>query len=283
MADRHYLRCPCTLATSRIVGYTFRMFNSIKSQIRRSKLFPVLSRMRKSKILPHNALKSLIREVLEEAYFDDSYNISRAIQRQARDDSASWVLANIPLEKRFHDRYALMQACLKIAPSEGLILEFGVYKGNSVRFIGEKVAPRPVFGFDSFEGLDEPWIYEQPGSFNDVDTLPTVPSNVRLIKGWFNKTLPGFLTEQTGPIALLHIDSDLYSSAAYVLEAVQDRLRSGSVIVFDELFNFPQWRNVEFKAFGEWQERTGAKVEYVGFVSERGRDWSGHQVAVRIV
>ena len=259
------------------------MFNSIKAQVRKSAFFPVLSRVRKSKLLPWNALKSLIREVLEEAYFDDSYNIARAIQRQARDDSASWLLATIPLEKRFQDRYALMQACLEIAPSEGLLLEFGVYKGNSVRFIGEKVSPRPVFGFDSFEGLNEPWIYEQAGSFSDVDTLPTVPPNVHLIKGWFNKTLPGFLTEQPDPIALLHIDSDLYSSAVYVLEAVEDRLRPGCVIVFDELFNFPQWRNVEFKAFGEWQERTGAKVEYIGFVSERGRDWSGHQVAVRIV
>jgi len=50
-----------------------------------------------------------------------------------------------------------------------------------------------------------------------------------------------------------------------------------------ELFHFPKWRDVEYKAFCEWQESTGAKVEYTGFASERGRDWSGHQVAVRTV
>jgi len=163
-----------------------------------------------------------------------------------------------------------------------LILEFGVFKGNSIRFIAEQLPHRSIFGFDSFEGLKEPWIFSPPGAFSGLEELPQVPQNVTLIKGFFDQTLPGFLDSHPGPIALLHIDSDLYSSCSYVLGQVATRLVPGSVIVFDELLNYPRWELGEFRAFNEWQESGNVTTEYLGFVGRRGVDWSGHQVAVRI-
>jgi hypothetical protein len=63
-----------------------------------------------------------------------------------------------------------------------------------------------------------------------------------------------------GPVHLLHVDGDLYSSAVTVLEHVGPRLVPGSVVVFDEFFNFPGWEQHEFRAWQEHLQRTGARV-----------------------
>ena len=62
--------------------------------------------------------------------------------------------------------------------------------------------------------------------------------NVAYRIGWFNETLPSFLQSEhpRASIAFMHIDSDLYSSAATVFETLgPKRLRPGAVIVFDEV------------------------------------------------
>ena len=79
--------------------------------------------------------------------------------------------------------------------------------------------------------------------------------------GWFDDTLPGFLAEHDGPIAFLHVDGDLYSSARTVLDLCGPRLVEGSVVIFDEYFNFPGWEQHEHRA---WQEFVaGSGIEFV--------------------
>jgi len=229
-----------------------------------------------------NFIKNAAREAIEEALQDDAYNMERQLQRGAMVQSSRYILDNIELSKGCGDRYSLMKQCLSFLQPSGLILEFGVYKGNSIRFLAEQLPGRSIFGFDSFEGLKEPWVFTPPGAFSELKELPQVPQNVTLIKGFFDQTLPGFLDSHPGPIALLHIDSDLYSSCSYVLGQVTTRLVPGSILVFDELLNYPNWESGEFKAFNEWRESRKVTTEYLGFVGRRGVDWSGHQVAIRI-
>src|SRR5262249_36176661 len=125
-----------------------------------------------------------------------------------------------------------------------------------------------VFGFDSFEGLPEKWLdVWKVGDFA-MPMLPKVRSNVRLIKGWFNETLPDFVKDHPGNVGFLHVDSDLYSSAKTVFECLESRLKPGAVIVFDEYFNYPGWEQGEHKAFTEFISRTGYSVEYVGYVRD---------------
>ena len=52
---------------------------------------------------------------------------------------------------------------------------------------------------------------------------------------------------QAGPVALLHLDSDIYSAAIFVLRTLiaDHRIVSGTVIVFDELFNYCGFENHE--------------------------------------
>lgn len=85
----------------------------------------------------------------------------------------------------------------------------------------------PVYGFDSFEGLPEPWYGKYgKGAFARVGLLE-VPDNVTLVKGWFDDTLHGFLAEHPGPLAFLHVDCDLYSSTIYAFDQLQDRVVPG--------------------------------------------------------
>lgn len=145
-----------------------------------------------------------------------------------------------------------------------LVCEFGVWRGDTINHIA-KMTTKEVFGFDSFEGLPERWwgVFDQ--GYFAVAKLPKVGKNVSLIKGWFNKTLPAFLEQHRGLIGFLHIDSDLYSSAKTVFELLEPKLKPGAVIVFDEYFNYPGWKQGEYKAFMEFLEKTGYAFEFIGY------------------
>lgn len=77
-----------------------------------------------------------------------------------------------------------------------LFLEFGVYKGNSIRrWAGLNTHPESRFvGFDSFEGLPTKWRQRPAGHFSTDGQVPTLDDpRVSFVKGWFNQTVPGFL------------------------------------------------------------------------------------------
>jgi len=93
-----------------------------------------------------------------------------------------------------------------------------------------------------------------------------VRSNVTLHKGWFEDTVPPFSAANKGePVALLHIDCDLYSSTKTVFDALGGNLVAGSVILFDEYFNYPEWREHEYKAFQELVEARSLKYRYLSY------------------
>ena len=159
----------------------------------------------------------------------------------------------------------------KEAGLNGLILEFGVAGGVSTRIIAQSAEPRTVHGFDSFEGLPGDWsgTHEQKGRYSQNGKLPRVPANVQLHKGWFDQTLPAFLERASGPVGFVNIDCDIYGSAKYVLEQLADRFRPGSVIMFDEYYNYPNWREHEFKAWQEFVKLHSIEYRYVGFSTMR--------------
>jgi hypothetical protein len=113
----------------------------------------------------------------------DAQDVKRQIVRIARDDSAEWLKANVPLSLLRTDRYELMSTCAPLAASSGLILEFGVWTGKSVRYLSSLFPSRVIYGFDSFEGLNEPWITSPVSVFDMQGKLPEVPANVTLVKG----------------------------------------------------------------------------------------------------
>jgi hypothetical protein len=73
------------------------------------------------------------------------------------------------------------------------------------------------------------------------------------------------LAQHKGLVAFLHIDCDLYASTSDVLAGLGDRLVPGSVIVFDEFFNYPGWQDGEYKAFKEFLDERGVGARYLAY------------------
>lgn len=204
-------------------------------------------------------------------------NLLYELQIRARDESVDYVRDHMADAMMFESRRAMLESCLTRAPAEGLVLEFGVEKGASLKQIAAATS-RPVHGFDSFQGLPEDWTgtFERRGKFSTQGRIPAVPSHVTLHTGLFEETLPQFKSEHAGPVAFAHMDCDLYSSTRSVLWALADRFRPGSILVFDEYFNYPNWQQHEFRAFQEFVAAFGVEYDYLGFAVKNGH------VAVKI-
>jgi hypothetical protein len=179
---------------------------------------------------------------------------------------------------RFANRLELLKFAVSQMTVEGLILEFGVFSGNTINLIADQLPDKKIFGFDSFKGLPETWTPGTQAGHFARETLPAVRKNVDLVVGWFDRTLPTFLDAHPERVALLHIDCDLYSSTQTVLIQLSDRIVPGTIIVFDEYFNYVAgWRRHEFQAFQEFVKYRRLKYEYIGLVPNK------QQVAVRIL
>jgi hypothetical protein len=192
-------------------------------------------------------------------------DIDSARQFRAAQESADFVDHHMPMAKSHPDKFALLKSAIAQIEVDGLCCEFGVYRGETLNFIAS-LLPGQIHGFDSFEGLPEDWRQgHEKGTFA-VGHLPRVRPNVRLYKGWFEDTLPPFREQHPGPVAFLHLDADLYSSTKTVLDILGDGIVPGTVIAFDEFFNYPGWREGEYRAFHEFCRERQVEVRYFGFV-----------------
>lgn len=149
------------------------------------------------------------------------------------------------------------------APRTGVVLEFGVRFGTSIRILSDLNSERELNGFDSFEGLPEIWHDEPKGSYSTKGVLPAVPSNVTLYQGWFDKTLPEFLNDSNQPVAIVNIDCDIYSSTKIVLDLLTPSIVEGMILIFDELVGNQHWREDEFKALQEWSDTNKFEYKYL--------------------
>ena len=196
----------------------------------------------------------------------------------AAKSTAQYVMKNMLLATAFDNRLNLLSYALRNTNVDGKYLEFGVYKGKSINHIAQIETNKTIYGFDSFEGLPETWTQCHPKGHFKLSELPKVNKNVELIKGWFSETIPKFQAKHGDfKVAFIHSDSDLYSSTKTMFELLKNNIQSGTVVVFDEYFNYPNWENGEFLAFQEFISETGLKYEYLGYV------YNSTQVAVRIL
>jgi Macrocin-O-methyltransferase (TylF) len=185
-------------------------------------------------------------------------------------------LGDVPF---FATRRDLFKACLEqVRVKDGLHLEFGVYKGDSINLLAKLAPGRHFTGFDSFEGLPETWsMGSRAGAFNVGGKLPAVKKNVTLVKGFYNVTLPGYGAEnKERVVAFIHVDCDLYSATRDVLAYLRPMMRPGTILVFDEFYNYTVWLEHEFRAWSEFVQAEKVKFTYIGYIR------TGEQVALRI-
>jgi hypothetical protein len=160
---------------------------------------------------------------------------------------------------------------------EGMRMEFGTGSGGSTHELASAGVPGPIYTFDWFQGLPEKWSghIEVTGSFSQSGVVPPLPDCAVVVNGLFADTLPGFMSEHSGPVAFVHVDCDLYSSTKTVFDHVAPRFVDGTIILFDELCGYPSWRQHEIKALEEASIAHGFRVELV----ER---CGGERVTVRV-
>ena len=62
-------------------------------------------------------------------------------------------------------------------------------------------------------------------------TLGVALTNVNILPGWFNATLP---VAPVSSIAILHVDADWYESVKLVLDSFYDKVTPGGYVILDD-------------------------------------------------
>ena len=178
----------------------------------------------------------------------------------ARRDDGRWTAADragLGLAYTMTGRQRLdhLEACLDDIRTGGVrgdLIETGVWRGGCGIFMRgylavHAMADRRVWLADSFAGVPAPSHAIDAGDtlFRQDDLLaisrPLVEDafrrfdllddRVRFVEGLFEETLPGL---ETGPLALLRLDGDLFTSTRAALEALYDRVVPGGWIIIDD-------------------------------------------------
>lgn len=177
------------------------------------------------------------------------------LRRRAAEEAGDFVEAHAPGAVFCRTREEIHECAIRRVPEEGLLLEFGVFRGKSLNRFAKNLSrigdARTIHGFDAFRGLEEDWAGTRhgKGAFDQQGKKPRVRANAKLVVGWVQDTFGPFLEIHPGPIAMLNIDTDTYGPAAHILDLAAPRLNTGALVIFDEFFNYPNWRACEYKAW----------------------------------
>ena len=185
----------------------------------------------------------------------------------------------------FDIRHTIFQNATRFVDYElidGDIFEFGVYTGRSLallsyyhelnkKSIHRIPFTRKVIGFDSFNGLPDSgghprWkrnLFGINHSFHPICKIGEIVTE-KVIFDLFNGCLlpppiiesgefSSDMMQKYKKAAIIHIDCDLYESTKLVLSGMYHTLQEGTIILFDDWFNFKGNRNKgEQKAFYEF-------------------------------
>lgn len=194
--------------------------------------------------------------------------------------------------------YALYAACLYILDAQlgGSFLECGVWKGGSAMMIAaclksKGALDRDIYLFDTFEGMPKPDDVDRShtgepahGTFDatsvNADTstwcyssLDEVKRNmlsvgypeerIHLIKGKVEETLPDLAPK--GPVALLRLDTDWYSSTKQELMHLYPLLVQRGVLIIDDFGHWEGARKAVLEYFNEHKENMLLnRIDYTG-------------------
>jgi Macrocin-O-methyltransferase (TylF) len=170
----------------------------------------------------------------------------------------------------------------------GNFVECGVAAGGSSGLLSTIIArhsrrPRKLFSFDTFAGMPKAsdcdlsygkhaeatgWgtgtCSAPESSLRDVCAKLGVESLVQPVKGLFSETLPVW-RERVGPIALLHMDADWYTSTLDILENLFDQIVPGGRVQIDD---YGYWEGCR-RAVNEFEQRRGLHFQ-VTTIDETG-------------
>lgn len=119
----------------------------------------------------------------------------------------------------------------------GFVFEFGVANGDGTRFWLERLNHISYHGFDCFTGMPEKYRQVPKGVF-DLDGNPPDISDSRVSWhiGFVEDTVGGFEFPDTSSRFFI-FDLDLYGPTNFVLSKVEQSLKFGDILYFDEAWD----------------------------------------------
>ena len=161
-----------------------------------------------------------------------------------------------------------------------IILEFGVAKGQSGKVISDFFSDETVYGFDSFMGFKEIskksfWSYQgyQKNFLNQK--IPNINKNYKMINGYVEDTLTNFMKDikiDNFDTFFIHLDLDIYEPTKYVLSEILKKKKK-TIIMFDELLNYPGFENHEYRALFEEVIKKDYNYRYLSFTDRGNSDY----------
>jgi len=201
------------------------------------------------------------------------------IKLRAYQNTLDFIEQEMPDAIVCNNRKEVFNYALKHLTLDGIVAEFGVKSGTTLKELANKPALRKkqLYGFDSFTGIPDDWCGTKTlkGQLSNSGKIPKMPKNIKLIPGWFADSLPIFVKEYKEPASLLHIDCDIYKSTQDIFRAFAKKIVPGTVIIFDEFFNYPNWQQHEYKAWQEFVAKHKIKFKYLCYAHT--------QVAVKVI
>ena len=179
------------------------------------------------------------------------------VNAESKIESANFIRSNFSQALLFDQLEDIHNYIITQLDAEGLLLEFGVYSARSIKRFSKQIVnlndKRIIYGFDSFQGIEEDW-HRFPAKLKSSFKIapPKVPSNVKLVIGKVQETFENFLNQhQNEKIAFMHLDMDTYTPTKFVLEKARNFFDTGTIILFDELYGYPNWQQHEYLALTE--------------------------------
>jgi O-methyltransferase len=181
----------------------------------------------------------------------------------------------------------------------GALVDCGTCSGGSTALLSSGSPSRPVWAFDSFQGMPESTVEDVYRmrkiryTREELEALRTSPmaqcigsetllreavaaignpAMLTVCAGWFAETFPSAVA-QIPQIAVLHCDSDFHDSVLLTLETFYPAVAPGGYVVIDDYGAAPGAR----KAVKDFKKRVRDNARLVR-VDQTGRYWrKGHR------
>ena len=117
-------------------------------------------------------------------------------------------------------------------------VEFGVAFGETSKYLTSRTkVPFVYHGFDTFEGLPNPWRRLPAGAFSADGATPNiVGENIHFYKGLIEETI-GQADFTTPLMKIIIFDFDLYEPTLFAFNYIFSEIKKGDIVYFDEAFD----------------------------------------------
>lgn len=137
--------------------------------------------------------------------------------------------------------HSLYQICAQVKDLPGDVLEIGVWRGGTAGILTTRLPGKTIYLADTFEGVvkSSEWEHYRDAAHSDT-SIPVVEELLSSLGASNHVILRGSFPEDTGhllgdrPLALVHIDVDVYLSAKDAFHHVWEQLVPGGIVIFDD-------------------------------------------------